>query len=264
MWIYQEGQERPERQERQQKLPEIRERPQPTPPVEAVVPAVQKKALPEEHPEQPLPPVRPARPRKKLFPASRDCILLAGVYLFGTFWAGMLQALCSRSEQAALAVYLSRWQELFSVSDPSGLPQLFGAEVWTVLGALSLLLLLGLSALGPVLIFFFFLLYGTGSGLILSQLMNGADPKSLLLILGVAGLPAAVAAGGLCLFGASALQVSSRIRAFSFGKEARRGESTFRAGAGGLTGQFVITAAAFLPLCGVATGLAYLVCRILS
>ena len=33
-------------------------------------------------------------PRRKPFQASRDCILLAAAYLFGTLMAGVLQALC--------------------------------------------------------------------------------------------------------------------------------------------------------------------------
>lgn len=203
----------------------------------------------------------PAKVRKRHFPASRDCVLLAGAYLFGTFLAGVLQALCDGAEMDTLSYYLTCWQELFSASDPAHLPQLFGAEVGTIFGALVVLFFLGLSALGPVMIFLFVMLYGAGSGLLFAQLTAGMTPKTFLLFAWAAGIPAAIAAGGLCLFGASALQVSSRIQAFSFG---RKGGIPPRAGAGLLAGQFAVVATAFLPLCGAATGLAYLAYKVVS
>ena len=198
---------------------------------------------------------------KRHFPASRDCVLLAVAYLMGTFLSGVLQALCDSTERDTLSYYLACWQDLFSASDPAHLPQLFGAEVGTLLGALGVLFALGLSALGPVLIFLFVMLYGAGSGLLFAQLTAGMTPNVCLLFVGAAGIPAAVAAGGLCLFGASALQVSSRIQAFSFG---RKGGLPPKAGAGLLAGQCAVAATAFLPLCGAATGLAYLACKVVS
>ena len=198
---------------------------------------------------------------KRHFPASRDCVLLAAAYLMGTFLSGVLQALCDSTERDTLSYYLARWQDLFSASDSAHLPQLFGAEVGTLLGALGVLFALGLSALGPVLIFLFVMLYGAGFGLLFAHLTAGMTPNVCLLFVGAAGIPAAVAAGGLCLFGASALQVSSRIQAFSFG---RKGGLPPKAGAGLLAGQCAVAATVFLPLCGAATGLAYLACKVVS
>lgn len=193
--------------------------------------------------------------------ASRDCILLAGAYLFGAFLSGILQAFCDGTETDMLSYYLACWQSLFTASNAASLPKLFGAELWTVFGALLILFFLGLSAIGPVCIFLFVMLYGLGSGLLFSQLMAGMNLQSFLLVFIAAGLPAALAAGGLCIFGASALQVSSRIQAFSFG---RREGIPHKIGAKLLIGQFAVTATAFLPLCGIATGLAYLAGQIVS
>ena len=206
---------------------------------------------PKNLPEEPLTPRKTVQ--KRHFPASR--------YLMGTFLSGVLQALCDSTERDTLSYYLACWQDLFSASDPAHLPQLFGAEVGTLLGALGVLFALGLSALGPVLIFLFVMLYGAGSGLLFAQLTAGMTPNVCLLFVGAAGIPAAVAAGGLCLFGASALQVSSRIQAFSFG---RKGGLPPKAGAGLLAGQCAVAATVFLPLCGAATGLAYLACKVVS
>lgn len=203
----------------------------------------------------------PKNSLRKSASASRDCILLAGAYLFGAFLSGVLQAVCDSTEKDMLSYYLSCWQSIFTVSSAAGLPKLFGAELWTVFGALLVLFFLGLSAIGPIFIFLFVMLYGLGSGLLFSQWMVGINLQSFLLVLIAAGLPAALAAGGLCLFGASALQVSSRIQAFSFG---RREGIPHKAGAKLLIGQFAVTATAFLPLCGLATGLAYLAGQIVS
>lgn len=224
-------------------------------PTSAEAPPLEPKNLPEET----LTPRKTVQ--KRHFPASRDCVLLAAAYLMGTFLSGVLQALCDSTERDTLSYYLACWRNLFSASDPAHLPQLFGAEVGTLLGALGVLFALGLSALGPVLIFLFVMLYGAGSGLLFAHLTAGMTPNVCLLFVGAAGIPAAVAAGGLCLFGASALQVSSRIQAFSFG---RKGGLPPKAGAGLLAGQCAVAATAFLPLCGAATGLAYLACKVVS
>ena len=58
--------------------------------------------------------------------------------------------------------------------------------------------------------------------------------------------------GAVCLFGASALQVSGKIQRCSFGKVFH---ST---GAWGLVGQFAQTLFLLLPICGAATGMLYL------
>ena len=55
-------------------------------------------------------------PRRKPFQASRDCILLAAAYLFGTLMAGVLQALCDAEEMETLAYYLDCWRGVFAAS----------------------------------------------------------------------------------------------------------------------------------------------------
>lgn len=77
-------------------------------------------------------------------------------------------------------------------------------------------------------------------------------PQALFFLF-ISGIPAALAAGALCWFGSCALEVSGRLHAFSLG----RGRSP-SAHAQLLLGQFALTAAAMLPLCGAATCLAYL------
>lgn len=193
---------------------------------------------------------------------SKDCLLLTGAYLFGTFLSGVVQALCNDTEKDMLSYYLSSWQNLFTAADAAEILRLFGTELWSVLGVLLVLFFLGLSAIGPLFIFLFVMLYGIGVGLLFSQWMTAEiGLRSFGLLLIAAGLPAALAAGGLCLFGASALQVSSRIQAFSFGK---REGVPYKIGAGLLIGQFAVTATAFIPLCGIATGLAYLAGQFVS
>ena len=135
------------------------------------------------------------------------------------------------------------------------------AELAVVLGAAAVFLLLGLSAVGPLPIFLFAMLYGTGSGLLSAQLLNSLGAKQLVLFLLTASLPTALAAGALCLFGASALQVSSRIHAFSFG---RGDKGSHPAGARLLVGQFALLAVCLCPLCGAATGLVCLANRLMQ
>lgn len=206
-------------------------------------------------PMKPLPKRKELSARRKPFRASRDCVLLAAAYLFGSLMAGVLQALCDAEEAETLAYYLSCWRNVFAASSPVQAVGLFGAELAVVMGAAAILLVLGLSAVGPLPIFLFVMLYGTGSGLLSAQLLTGLDWKQHLLFLLTAGLPTALAAGALCLFGASALQVSSRIHAFSFG----RGTAPRTAGAQLLLGQFALLTVCLCPLCGAATGLICLV-----
>ena len=197
--------------------------------------------------------------RKRLSRPSRDCILLAAAYLLGIFAAGILQARCDTGEAEMLAYYLQCWQSLFAVQSASQLAGLFAAELATVLGALTVLLLLGLSALGALPIYLFAMLYGVGMGLLAAQLLSGLGWKRFLLVGLLSGVPTALAAGVLCLFGASALRVSSRLHTLSFGAvgpaEKSRGAAP---GARLLLGQFALACGAFLPLCGGATCLAYL------
>lgn len=199
-------------------------------------------------------PVAPKR--KHLSRPSRDCILLVAAYLLGTFAAGILQARCDAGEAEMLTYYLQCWQNLFAVQNASQVAGLFAAELATVWGGLTVLLLLGLSAFGALPIYLFAMLYGAGMGLLSVQLLSDLGWKPLLLVGLFSGVPTALAAGVLCLFGASALRVSSRLHAFSFGHtEKSRGASP---GARLLVGQFALACGAFLPLCGGATCLAYL------
>lgn len=126
-----------------------------------------------------LPPQK--APRRKPFQASRDCILLAAAYLFGTLMAGVLQALCDAEEMETLAYYLDCWRGVFAASSTAQAVGLFGAELAVVLGAAAVFLLLGLSAVGPLPIFLFAMLYGTGSGLLSAQLLNSLGAKQLVL-----------------------------------------------------------------------------------
>lgn len=206
----------------------------------------EKEAMtPVSKPLAELPPQK--APRRKPFQASRDCILLAAAYLFGTLMAGVLQALCDAEEMETLAYYLDCWRGVFAASSAAQAVGLFGAELAVVLGAAAVFLLLGLSAVGPLPIFLFAMLYGTGSGLLSAQLLDGLGAKQLVLFLLTASLPTALAAGALCLFGASALQVSSRIHAFSFGRGGKGNGSLHPAGARLLVGQFRLTGGLSLP-----------------
>lgn len=215
-----------------------------------------------ESPESPSEQKEP--PRRKAFRASRDCVLLAAAYLFGTLMAGVLQALCDAEEMETLAYYLSCWRGVFAASSAPQAVGLFGAELAVVLGAAAVFLLLGLSAVGPLPIFLFAMLYGTGSGLLSAQLLNGLGGKQLVLFLLTASLPTALAAGALCLFGASALQVSSRIHAFSFGRGGKGSGVPHTAGAQLLMGQFALLTVCLCPLCGAATGLVCLANRLMQ
>ncbi len=220
----------------------------------------EKEAMtPVSEPLAELPPQKASR--RKPFQASRDCILLAAAYLFGTLMAGVLQALCDAEEMETIAYYLDCWRGVFAASSTAQAVGLFGAELAVVLGAAAVFLLLGLSAVGPLPIFLFAMLYGTGSGLLSAQLLNSLGAKQLVLFLLTASLPTALAAGALCLFGASALQVSSRIHAFSFG---RGDKGSHPAGARLLVGQFALLAVCLCPLCGAATGLVCLANRLMQ
>ena len=143
--------------------------------------------------------------------------MLAAAYLFGTALAGVLRALCDRGDVQLLTYYLTYWQKLFAAQDSGAAVGLFLAEYLTVAGALTAVLLLGLSALGPLPVFLFVILYGIGTGLIKRAAVGEFQlPQSLVYLL-LGGIPAAIAAGCLCLFGTSALQVCSRLHSVSFG-----------------------------------------------
>lgn len=183
---------------------------------------------------------------------SEGSALLAAAYLLGTFLAGVATAHCAAGDAETLSYYLNCWQSLFSVQDAAGAVRLFRTEFLTVAGALTAVLFLGLSALGPLPIFLFTMLYGTGSGLLSSRLLSDLNPRTAFVLLCVCGIPASLAAGTLCTFGASALQVSGRLCSAAFG---RGGQAP---GTGALFGQFARMLFLLLPLCGAAVGMLYL------
>lgn len=164
----------------------------------------------------------------------------------------MAAARCVAGDAETLSYYLNCWQSLFSVQDAAGAVRLFRTEFLTVAGALTAVLFLGLSALGPLPIFLFAMLYGTGSGLLSSRLLVDLNPRTAFVLLCVCGIPASLAAGTLCTFGASALQVSGRLCSAAFGRGGQAPST------GTLLGQFARMLFLLLPLCGAAVGMLYL------
>ena len=164
----------------------------------------------------------------------------------------MAAARCVAGDAETLSYYLNCWQSLFSVQDAAGAVRLFRTEFLTVAGALTAVLFLGLSALGPLPIFLFAMLYGTGSGLLSSGLLVDLNPRTAFVLLCVCGIPASLAAGTLCTFGASALQVSGRLCSAAFGRGGQAPST------GSLLGQFARMLFLLLPLCGAAVGMLYL------
>ena len=96
------------------------------------------------------------------------------------------------------------------------------------------------------------MLYGTGSGLLSSGLLSDLNPRTAFVLLCVCGIPASLAAGTLCTFGTSALQVSGRLCSAAFGRGGQAPST------GALLGQFVRMLFLLLPLCGAAVGMLYL------
>ena len=186
-----------------------------------------------------------------------DCWILAGAFLIGSAAAGVMQAFSDANSTEWLRHYLTVWLGMFTISEAHPPAMLFGTEYLTLLASATILLLFGFSAFGPLLIFLFTMLYGAGSGMLLPALFSGASQSTRALIFVLTALPASAC---LCILGASALRVSSRIRAYSFLSNSA-GDSRPRIRA--LWGQYLLTLAAFLPLCGAATGLAYLECRLI-
>ena len=97
------------------------------------------------------------------------------------------------------------------------------------------------------------MLYGLGNGTLFAQIFSGLSLQKEALLFLLVPLPAAVAAAGLCLLGASALQVSARIRAYSFFPSAAVRTT---AGPAVLVRNYLLTLMLFLPLCGVSAALA--------
>ena len=153
--------------------------------------------FPAEGPSQAVPavPEPMETPRKRSLRADHSCILLAGAYLFGTFLAGVLSALCSAGELETLNYYLSCWRTSFAAETAAQAMSLFRTELLTASGALTVLLLLGLSAIGSLPIFCFLILYGAGAGMLSFQLLTNLNWKALLVYSAASGLPTALAAG---------------------------------------------------------------------
>lgn len=250
MWVYQEPEIQPTEKEpiTPPALPSIPEQ-EPLPVIAQSTPEATAPHVPEA---EVFPRTAPV-PHRERSASRQGCVLLAGSYLSGAFTAGILQALLDTAEMDMLSYYLNCWRSLFAVQSASQVAQLFGTELLTILGALCVLLLLGLSAIGPVPIYLFTMLYGAGAGLLTFQLLSGIPLPQALFFLFISGVPAALAAGALCWFGSCALEVSGKLHAFSLG----RGRS-LSAHAQLLLVQFALTVAALLPLCGAATCLAYL------
>ena len=195
-------------------------------------------------------PVRTARGQE----IPRACAALAASYLFGTLLSGVVLSLCRAGEQAFFSAWMDSWASLFVLDGPGAVWTLFGAEYLTVALGAGLLLLAGLSAAGPVLIYLFAMLFGLGVGAAGLQLLLSAGWQSALPGLLLGGAPAAAAVTALCLFGASALAVSSRLQQAAFGRQAAPVPGTARA----LLVQYLALNLLFLPLCGVSTALACL------
>lgn len=188
----------------------------------------------------------------------KNCWLLVCAFLLGSMAAGVIEAMCAAQPLDWTAHYFQAWSKLFAAADPQATIDLFGIQYLTLVFAATVLLLLGFSALGPVLIFLFAMFCGLGSGMLTIQLFELQRNAGRLL---VALLPAAVAADGLCIFGADALRVSGQIRACSFftpdfcaGHERIRLNTLMRA--------YLLTIVLFLPLCGVSTALAAISSRL--
>ena len=225
--------------------------------VESSASAPQKPQTMEPVPEKSSRPVvdlprRAERPigmrGKKL---SRDCVALAASYLFGALLSGVVLGLSRSGELNALSVYLDNWSGLFTLDEPKAVWTLFGAEYLTVAGGATILLMLGLSAIGPVMIYLFAMLFGMGMGVIELRLFLESGWQSALFGLFITGIPTAAAVTCLCLFGASALGVSGRLQRAAFGRKNLAAGS----GARRLLGQYLVLNVLFVPICGVSTAL---------
>ena len=209
----------------------------------------------EMQPVQPQTEMPPAARPRKVAPhrhSTADCWLLAAAFLIGAAAAGGLQALCDARQLEVLEYYMDAWRTIFSAVDLRAAAGLFSAEYLTLTALTTALLLFGLSALGPVLIFLLMMLYDLGSGMLFTQLLSAQSGLPVWPLF--TGIPAACAAACLCVFGAVALQVSAQIHAYSFWKQGGQAFS----GTHALLGQYAITLVLLVPLCGAATGISYL------
>ena len=200
---------------------------------------------------------QPERLHRRMRHASRDCCLLAAAFLLGTAAAGALQAVCDASQQEMLSYFLQCWCGLFSISATPSAAGLFCAEYAALAAAATLLLLLGLSAVGPVCIFCLRCCTALATAFIRAAAGGGRREKHSRFV-------AAGHSGRLCR------QLPVHVRCSSTaGERAHPGlllpengrTSLFRARE--LMGQYLLVIVVFLPLCGAATGLAYLGGKIL-
>ena len=181
MWVYQEPEIQPIEKDPitpPSSLPPVPEQE----PLPAIVQSTPETTVPHIPETKVLSRTAPASHRERAAP-HQGCVLLAGSYLSGTFAAGILQALLDTAEMDMLSYYLRCWRGLFAVQSASQIAQLFGTELLTILGVLCVLLLLGLSAIGPVPIYLFTMLYGAGAGLLTFQLFSGIPlPQALFFL----------------------------------------------------------------------------------
>jgi hypothetical protein len=186
---------------------------------------------------------------------SRKSLLLVAAYGFGAVLAGVLQARGGGNLQTVLGLYLQNFADLLALRSAKGAVTLFGTQYFSLLAAVTLLLMAGLCAFGPLLICLFVIFYGVGVGTVGLQLLLQANWSQAALVLLFWGLPVSLAAACLCTFGSSALGVGLRLQTAAFGgkSDTRIASSTKR-----LVGQYLFWAVLLLPLCGVATALLYL------
>jgi hypothetical protein len=161
-------------------------------------------------------PVTPAEPvwrgRAGLARLSPKCLLLAVAYGFGAVLAGVLQARSNGHVQTFLGLYLQNYADLLALRSAKGAVTLFGTQYFSSLAAATLLLVSGLCAFGPLLIFLFVIFYGVGTGMVSLQLLLQASWQQAALVLLFWGLPVSLAAACLCAFGSSALSVGRQKR----------------------------------------------------
>lgn len=171
MWVYQEPEIQPIEKGPITPPPSLPPVPEQEP-LPAIVQSTPETTVPHIPETEVLSRTAPTSHRERSAP-HQGCVLLAGSYLSGAFTAGILQALLDTAEMDMLSYYLRCWRGLFAVQSASQIAQLFGTELLTILGVLCVLLLLGLSAIGPVPIYLFTMLYGAGAGLLTFQLFSG-------------------------------------------------------------------------------------------
>jgi hypothetical protein len=202
-------------------------------------------------------PVEPVwRGRSGFTRLSRKCLLLVVAYGFGAILAGVLQARGSGHMQTILGLYLQNYADLLASHSAQGAVTLFGTQYLSLLAAATWLLILGLCAFGPLLIFLFVIFYGVGTGTISLQLLLQADWQQAALVLLFWGLPVSLAASCLCAFGSSALGVGLRLQNTTFA--GKSDTQVITSSTRHLVKQYLFWGVLLLPLCGVATALLYL------